>query len=262
MENTVLSHYASINAEFLHGAGMAGTEQLFSYLPIHDHQNVLEIGFGTGASLVRLKGRFPDLEVCGIEASELMLQKAKKRFRWSGLSPTHLKVKGVPPYPFEHDSFDIIYIESVLAILSLEKIDAILTEIFRLLKPGGHFGLNETIWLPEISSAEISRINDACFRKYGIIQSNEELEDANSWASTIESKGFKQLITEPVVPKAWNKKTSWVEKRSRLFTLFGKINGKISAKHRKVEQEIMDFQNSLFEPGKAYMTGHIFVYTK
>ncbi|MBK7609234.1 MAG: class I SAM-dependent methyltransferase [Saprospiraceae bacterium] len=53
-------------------------------------EKVLEIGFGTGGTQVRLKSKFPKLDLFGIERSEVMLRKAKSRLRWAMLPSNQL----------------------------------------------------------------------------------------------------------------------------------------------------------------------------
>ena len=83
-----------------------------------------------------------------------MMEQARKRFKFAGLVPTNLKLldQGNLQFPYNSNTFDIVLCESVLSILPLDEIKENLTEIRRVLKPGGILAMNESIWLESILS--------------------------------------------------------------------------------------------------------------
>lgn len=48
----ILKHYSNSNTAFLHPKGKKATNELLKYLECKENKNVLEFGFGTGATLV------------------------------------------------------------------------------------------------------------------------------------------------------------------------------------------------------------------
>ena len=88
-------------------------------------EKVLEIGFGTGGTQVRLKSKFPKLDLFGIERSEVMLRKAKSRLRWAMLPSNQLFIDDGKNqhYPFPSMVFDVVlsqYLASYLWTKSKE----------------------------------------------------------------------------------------------------------------------------------------------
>ena len=144
----ILDFFAVQASGFLHGGGAKGSQHLFSQLKLSGNESILEVGVGTGASLVALKSIWPDLNLVGVEVNEQMLETAKKRLQFCGLKDVTInKIDPNVSYPFQDASFDLVIVESVLAIQSIEGLEKLLVEIHRILKPRGVLAINETIWL-------------------------------------------------------------------------------------------------------------------
>ena len=86
-------------------------------------------GEGYGSRLMKDWGAS---EVIGIDISEEGIEKAKKLFSEDNL---HFLVHAVEMLPFSNDSFDLVI--SLETIEHLDKPEAFLKEITRVLKPGG-----------------------------------------------------------------------------------------------------------------------------
>src|SRR5690606_14929492 len=130
---------------FLHGFGKAATDQLITALNLRGDEKVLEIGIGTGATQVRLKSKFPQLQLYGVDISEDMVNIARKRLKFCNFSfenVLHAKWDN-QEYPWVPEYFDVVIIESVLAILSVDEVHVLLNQIHRILKPSGKLGMNE-----------------------------------------------------------------------------------------------------------------------
>jgi ubiquinone/menaquinone biosynthesis C-methylase UbiE len=96
---------------------------------------VLDIGCGTGRVAAHLvsKGVKPS-HIIGIDPSDKMLNLAKKRGLGIGM------IKGsATKLPFGSDSFDLVVSNMVIHELSQEQFSQALSEIARVLKPGGIF---------------------------------------------------------------------------------------------------------------------------
>ena len=257
MKNSILFHYAAKNTAYLHGAGKAGTDLLFSKLDIRPGMKVLEIGFGTGASLVKFSSHYPDIILYGLERNEFMLHKAQQRLRFSLIHNVDLQLVKNQEYPYGNNFFDLVYIESVLAILPLEQIKAILQEIGRILKPGGTLAINETLWLRDVSADEIHKINDACLHHYGIIQSNADLSDVDAWKELIEQKGYFIQEVEKVSPPFQHATKNWKETLSAIYSLWGSLRARFNSQLNKQEKAIEKLHYEIFEKGRSYMNSYI-----
>lgn len=93
---------------------------------------VLEVGCGAGGMTKAVKFYRPDLEVYGLDISETAIKTAKK-------DPQRVKFLVGDSYklPFKNDCFDAVFLFDVLE--HLEKTEAAIKEIYRVLKPGGIF---------------------------------------------------------------------------------------------------------------------------
>ncbi len=260
MEYRILDFYANQHTAFLHGAGKAGTQHLLHQLALSGKERVLEIGFGTGGSLVNIKSWYPDIQLSGIEQSERMYRKAQKRLRYCFLPSVQLHlIKPEEAYPFPNHHFDVVYIESVLAILPIETILSILQEIKRILKPGGKLGLNETLWLPEVEAAEIERVNAQCLKTFGIIQANAELKDVAGWKALLAKEGFQVNYCAPVEAKAIDSPSTWRSWPSAAYSRIGKLLAGLNGQHRREAQALHDVEKHIFKAGINYLNSYIFV---
>ncbi|AEB08334.1 class I SAM-dependent methyltransferase [Desulfobacca acetoxidans] len=110
-----------------------GRREAFKYLSSRPHQKVLEIGIGTGASLTLYP---PHTQVIGIDISEGMIKKAKKRL--AALKNGHdveLKVMDACNLEFPNESFDAVIASYV--ITTVPDPHRLCKEILRVIRPGG-----------------------------------------------------------------------------------------------------------------------------
>lgn len=120
-------------------------------LDVQDGEHVLEIGYGTGHSLLELASKVgPDGQVCGVDISSGMHDAATKRLSKAGLADrADLKVAPVPPIPWPDAKFDVVTMSFTLELFPLDQIPAVLTEAKRVLRPGGRIGIVSMSVTPE-----------------------------------------------------------------------------------------------------------------
>jgi SAM-dependent methyltransferase len=98
-------------------------------------RKILDAGCGTGGTLNALRSAgFQNLE--GFDINPPALHFCKER----GLS--HVRIGSITDIPFDSDSFDLVISNDVLNDAGTPNEAAALTEIFRVLKPGGRVFLN------------------------------------------------------------------------------------------------------------------------
>jgi SAM-dependent methyltransferase len=251
-----LDHLGATHAGFLHAKGESATELLLDGLALSAGDRVLDLGCGTGTTLVALARRLPGQTLVGADTSPLMLHTARRRLRICGLGARARFVLLRPgaPLPFPDGAFTKVCCESVLAIQDAPAIRALLGEICRILAPGGLAGLNETVWSARASAEEIARINRRCLERFGLIQSNGEIPRVEDWSALFAE--YPLLALERVTrlddaPEARRRPRSGAERISRLFTLAGGIRRRVDPgavrRTRGYEREV----KSLGIPEKA-----------
>ncbi len=264
MQQNILNFYARSNTGFLHGLGEKGTEFLFDKLDLVGDEKVLEYGCGTGSSLVKLKSRFPELDLIGIDKSELMLQKAKSRLKFCGLHNSISLSLSTQRDQVTKASLDLIYVESVLAIQEKLELAKILIFMNSRLKKGGLLAMNESIWRETTSIEEIRQINDLCKEEFGIIQCTELFPNISQTTKYLESFGFNNLYSQRL-----NHNDNYNIKRRKIKDLLsywysksGKVKRLFNSSLRKLHQSNNSKMRNIFQEDKEYLSGTIWVLEK
>lgn len=104
-------------------------KMLENYLPAHgDGRTLLDVGCGTGHHMAILRSR--GFDVSGVDGSSGMLEVARKN------NPgTDIRISDVESLPHESSRFD--YVMCIEVLRYLPRIEACVSEIARVLKPGG-----------------------------------------------------------------------------------------------------------------------------
>ena len=100
---------------------------------------ILEIGFGTGHSLVALaKAVGPKGELFGLDLSDKMLKLAKAKLaQVSLLERTRLRCGAAAQLPYADGSMDGVFMSFTLELFDTPEIPKVLRECKRVLRPGG-----------------------------------------------------------------------------------------------------------------------------
>ena len=121
-------------------------------------ERILDLGTGTGIAALFLAREFPRASVRGVDISEEMIAKAKRKV---GLDPTGrlaFKVADASRLPFGDDSFDLV------AQLNVPPFFA---ETARVLRPGGFFAIAASSG-PATPFYTPDSVLERGFRKHGI----------------------------------------------------------------------------------------------
>jgi ubiquinone/menaquinone biosynthesis C-methylase UbiE len=108
-------------------------------LDVHPGQKVLEIGFGTGHSLIELaRSVGPSGKVFGIDLAEKMVEIAEKRAEEEELGDRiELSCGDALHLPYESESLDGIFMSFTLELFDTPDIPLVLAECKRVLRPAG-----------------------------------------------------------------------------------------------------------------------------
>lgn len=115
---------------------------------ITNGERVLEVAVGTGINFREILRRNPAGWSDGIDISEKMLHRAKKRATKTGIINYTLQRADCRALPYEDNTFDLLINQYMFDIMPAGDYGRIMTEFKRVLKPNGRLVLVNTT-LPE-----------------------------------------------------------------------------------------------------------------
>ena len=260
----ILDFFAQTHTPYLHATGRSGTALLLEHLQVGKGGRILEIGFGTGQTLVEIAVRRPGNELFGIENTEGMFRSAQRRLNLCGLSGIRLAMApegGALPYP--SGFFDAVIAESVLAILPDEDIPLLLESCARVLKPGGLLIINESLWRSDVSRETMREINQKCIGLFGIPQASDQFAFPDDWERICRNLGLslekKQHLS--VVSARMPVKISYALAVSGLYSSFGRLK---RAVHPVLSKQAKDFRKAeqQFKSYGLFLEGVLFCFRK
>lgn len=167
-----------------HIGGMASTEELIKTCHISEGQYVLDVGCGVGMTACYL-ARTYGCQVVGVDITLGMIDRAKERAAKEGLLDlVEFKVADARDLPFDDAVFDVVMVESVIALVP-DKQKAV-HELVRVAKLGGCVGLNESTWAKDPPQ----KMRDWLARALG---SNLEILTADGWQDVLVEAGLKDI---------------------------------------------------------------------
>lgn len=254
--------FAQTHTPYLHARGSRGTRLLLAELPTIPGQRILELGFGAGQTLIDAATRFPDAALYGLEKSAAMLKTARQRLRFCSAGPISLRLYD-HTFPFEDQFFDAVYCESVLAIVPDERIPDIFSEIYRVLKPGGRFCCNESLWLNTVPPETIRSINRQCLDAFGIVQASGRYPYPDDWAALGRAAGFhvQKIQSLEHLPPFKAQFPSRKQLLSILFSRFGWLKGRLHPRLIKARKAWLENERRFTGYGR-FLEGRLFVFQK
>ncbi|MBL0074279.1 MAG: class I SAM-dependent methyltransferase [Bacteroidetes bacterium] len=262
MSHHILNYFGQINGAFIHARGRAATLKIIELLDCKPDESILELGFGTGATLTYLSSVYKHTGYTGYDASPVMFDAAVKRLKFCS-ADKNVKLKLIQPgqiFPDHSNSFDKIFAESVLAIQENDQLKDVLVDLKRLLKHNGELIFNETIWLDSVSKEEAEKINLECKKAFGIIQANAKYTHLNNWTSLLKELGFEvELVfhANSLKNQRFVYPGSWQVFLSELLTVQGKFKAVFSPKLTKEWKKFTHDMSQIIPPGRQYMEGVI-----
>ena len=139
-------------------ATYCGVGNPFTLGPIHPGDIVLDIGCGAGVdSIFAALMAGPSGKVTGIDLVPEMLERAKENARLSALNINFLE-GSAEDLLFSDNTFDVVISNGVFNLV-VDKVKA-LSEVYRVLKPGGRFMLADQILAGELPKETKARIEN------------------------------------------------------------------------------------------------------
>ncbi len=175
-----------------HIGSLEATKKLLSLCGIDQEEQVLDVGCGAGATPVFIAKEYGCRVLC-VDLKARMVERANEAAARAGVSNlVECRVGDAQDLPFENDLFDIVITESVTA-LPEDKQKAV-NEYFRVTKPGGYVGLNESTWIKYPPTAEM----EAWVKQD--VGGNAEPQTAEAWKAMLENAGLQDVqgIVSPI----------------------------------------------------------------
>lgn len=142
MFDTISGGYDGMNRMISFGIDVKWRKKVLKLVTAKNPDSILDIATGTG-DLAILMSKTSASSIIGIDISEGMLEVGRKKVKSHKLSDRiALQLADSENLPFEENSFDAITVG--FGIRNFESLEKGLSEILRVLKPGGIFVILET----------------------------------------------------------------------------------------------------------------------
>lgn len=128
----VYNNYANLYDVLFGIISEEGRVSAIKHLQLNPGDKVLEVGVGTGLSLPLYPNH---CDVTGIDLSENMLHRAKKRIHRKGLSHITIECMDATRMAFSENSFDSVYAAYLISVVPDPS--GVLSEIKRVCRKGG-----------------------------------------------------------------------------------------------------------------------------
>jgi SAM-dependent methyltransferase len=167
--------------------GCGNPTALFSLQP---GQTVLDLGSGGGIDVLLSARRVgPTGKAYGLDMTDEMLVLARENQRKSGLQNVEFLKGEIENIPLPNNAVDVI-ISNCVINLSADK-DRVLSEAFRVLKPGGSFAISDVVVRGEVAE----EVRHSMLLWVGCIAGALEEQD---YRRRLEGAGFTAISIEPV----------------------------------------------------------------
>lgn len=142
MFDTISTNYDGLNRVISFGIDVKWRKKVVNLVAETNPDSVLDIATGTGDLAINLV-RTGATQIVGLDLSDGMLAVGRKKISEKGLSEQIEMIQGdSEALPFEDNSFDAITV--AFGVRNFEDLEKGLSEIQRVLKPGGIFVILET----------------------------------------------------------------------------------------------------------------------
>ena len=158
------------------------------FAQIHRGDTVIDLGSGAGNDcFVARHETGPEGKVIGVDFTPAMIHKARTNAEKMGYNNVEFRQGDIDDMPVNPDVADVIVSNCVLNLVPNKS--KVINEIFRVLKPGGHFSISDIVLIGELPDAlrKDAEMYAGCVA--GAIQKSEYL-------GHIENAGFSNITIQ------------------------------------------------------------------
>lgn len=142
MFDNISKNYDGLNRVISLGIDVSWRKKVVKLVGENNPKQILDIATGTGDLALMMADLNPD-KIVGLDISAGMLEVGKQKIAKANLTnKIEMIIGDSEKMPFSNDTFDAITVS--FGVRNFENLDKGLTEIYRILKPGGKFVVLET----------------------------------------------------------------------------------------------------------------------
>jgi SAM-dependent methyltransferase len=161
---------------------------------LREGETVLDLGSGGGIDVILSAKRVgPTGTAYGVDMTDEMLALARRNAAEAGVTNVHFLKGVIEEIPLPAESVDVV-ISNCVVNLSVDK-PAVLTEIARVLKPGGRVGVSDVVAEDRLTSAERAERGSDVGCIAGALSKGE-------YVAGLEAAGFERVSVEFTHPVA------------------------------------------------------------
>jgi arsenite methyltransferase len=155
---------------------------------LHEGETVLDLGSGGGIDVILSAKRVgPTGTAYGVDMTDEMLALAQRNAREAGVANVHFLKGVIEQIPLPANSVDVV-ISNCVINLSTDK-PAVLTEIARVLRPGGRIGISDVVAEDQLSPEQRAERGSYVGCIAGALSKSE-------YEAGLEAAGFEQILVE------------------------------------------------------------------
>lgn len=144
------------------------------FAQIRNGDTVIDLGSGAGNDCFIARHEVGDSgKVIGIDFTEPMIQRARENAEKMGYNNVEFRNGDIEQMPVSNGLADVVVSNCVLNLVPNKK--AVIAEIFRVLKPGGHFSISDIVLVGDLPAALQSDAEMYAGCVSGAIQKDEYL---------------------------------------------------------------------------------------
>jgi ubiquinone/menaquinone biosynthesis C-methylase UbiE/bacterioferritin-associated ferredoxin len=158
------------------------------FAKLKEGDTVIDLGSGAGNdAFVARKFVGEKGEIIGVDFTDAMIARARDNAEKLGLNNVEFRLGDIEDMPVTSNKADVVVSNCVLNLVPNKH--KVFSEIYRVLKPGGHFSISDIVLEGDLPDRwkEVAELYAGCVS--GAIQKNEYL-------GIIEEAGFKKVILQ------------------------------------------------------------------